>query len=356
MKYHIALSPSCDLQGIAHNAQAKICPSHSIWELSQLLGAKVYQAGEEKVLPIDRMYAKIIGRPEHWALARKLSLELQEGDVIYCNGEHIGIPLATVCNHEGRRLKFVVYFHNINRPRGHLALKLFKIADKIDLFVSTAPSQINFLHHYLGLPKHQVYQLCSQPVDLSFFTPGLPSNSKERPIIGSGGLEKRDYRTLANASKDLDVDIKICAFSHNAKTLKRSFPKVIPSNMSFRFYEWNELLQLYRDSDIVVISLLKNTQEAGLTTLFEAMACRRPVVITRAPGLIDNLIDAGIVMGVNPYDATGMKQAIQSLLNDPHKAEIYAQRGYELVQKQYNQEKYVQSLFAQLTSRHDIAI
>ncbi|KAF3886337.1 MULTISPECIES: glycosyltransferase family 4 protein [Nostocales] len=353
MKYHIALSPPCDLEGMTRNAQLGMTPSHAIWELSQRLGAKVHQPGEEQILPIDRILAKVIGRPEHWALARNLSLQCDEDDIIYCTGEDVGIPLATLCGLKKRRPKLIGYFHNMNRPRGRLALQIFQVANKIDLFVSTVPSEITFLSQYLQLPKNRIYEVKAQPTDASFFTPGPTSHEKRRPIIGSGGLEKRDYRTLADATKDLDVDVKICAFSNNAKKLKRSFPKLIPNNMSSRFYSWYELLQLYRDSDIVVVPLVENTQEAGLSTLFEAMACCKPVVITRTPGIISKLIDEGIVTGVSPYDSEQMKQAIQNLLDNPYKAQMQAQRGYELVQKQYNQKNYVEYLAMEISSRFE---
>ncbi|KAB8334727.1 glycosyltransferase family 4 protein [Scytonema tolypothrichoides VB-61278] len=344
MKYHIALCPSCDLEAIAQNAQAGKNPRHAICDLSQLLGATIHQPAGELVLPIDKIRAKIIGHPEHWALARKLSFELQENDIIYCTGEHIGFPIAALCAAKQKRSKIIVLVNNINRPRGYLALKLFGLANRIDLFVTTTTTQAEFLRHYLRLSENQVYLLPSLPIDTSFFTPGPTSPNKSRPIISSGGLEKRDYRTLAHATQDLDVDVKICAFSRNTTARRRTFPKVIPSNMSFRFYEWCELLQLYRDSDIVVLSLFENNYQAGLTTLFEAMACRRPVIITRSPGMISELIDSGIITGVNPCDPVGLKQAIQDLLNDSQKAEILAHRGYELMHNQHNHEKYVQLL------------
>ncbi|MEC4816478.1 MAG: glycosyltransferase family 4 protein [Scytonema sp. PMC 1069.18] len=356
MKYYIVLSPACDLESIKTNAEAGLRPSHVILDLSQLLGAEVYQPGADKVLPIDRMLAKIIGRPEYWALARKLSVQIQEDDVIYCTGEDIGIPIATLCSSQQKSPKIVVFAHNLNRPRGRVALKLFDVANKIDLFVTTASSQVKFLHDYLKLPEERVYEIPSQPTDTSFFKPGLASQDKQRPMIGSGGLERRDYKTLAEATKDLNVDVKICAFSPNAKKLKRAFPEQIPSNMSFRFYDWCELLQLYRDSDIVAVTVFENTQQAGLTTMFEAMACRRPVVVTRSPGIIAELIDAGIVTGVNPCDPNDLKSAIQSLLNDPQKAKIQAQRGYELVAKQFNQRTYVEALLNQLTEKHNLPL
>lgn len=350
MKYHIALIPPCDLEGITQNALAGKCPNHVIWAMSQHLGATVYQPGSEPVLPIDEIRAHIIGRPEYWALARKLSSLLEEDDVIYCTGEHIGIPIATLCAAKQKRPKIVVYIHNINRPRARLALKLFNIADQIDLFVTTVPSQAQFLRHDLRLPENRVYLFMSQPIDTSFFTPGSALQNKLRPVIGSGGLEKRDYKTLADATRNLNVDVKICAFSRNAVALKRAFPEVMPSNMSCGFYDWCELVQLYRDSDLVVITLFENNYEAGLTTLFEAIACRRPVVITRTSGIIGDLIDSGILTGVNPRDPVGLKQAILNLLNAPEKAQAQAERGYELVQNQFNHVKYSQALVTKLIS------
>jgi len=350
LKYHIALNTPSDLEAIAQNAQAGKCPSHVMWEMSQFLGAKVHQPRADLVLPTDKILAKIIGRPEHWALAHKLSLELQEDDVIYCDGEDLGFAIATACGVKHNRPKIVVLVHNINRPRGRLALKLFDVANRIDLFVTGFTSQAEFLCNYLGLPENRIYLLSAPPIDTFFFTPGLPSNKKLRPMIASGGMEKRDYRTLAAATEDLNVDVKICAFSRNAIAQKKTFPEIIPPNMSHGFYDWCELVQLYRDSDLVVITMFENNYQAGLTTMFEAMACRRPVVMTRSSGIIGELINLGIVTGVNIGDSNGLKKTIVQLLNDPQKTEIQAQLGYEFILQQFNHNSFIQALVSKLFS------
>lgn len=351
MKYHIALSLNHDLEVIAKTATAGKCPSHIISEMSQYLGARIYQPRAVTVAPRDNMLAKIIGRPENWALARQVSLQLKEDDIIYCDGEDAGIPITAMSGGLRHRPKIVMYIHNLNRPRGRLALKLFNLKDKVDLFITGNTSQAELLRSYLSLPEKRVYKIHSQaPVDISFFTPGMVSHSKLRPVIGSGGLEKRDYQTLALATSELDVDVKICAFSPSRTASGKTMPKVIPKNMSCRFYDWCELLQLYRDSDLVVVPLFENKYQAGLTTLFEAMACRRPVVITRSEGIIDDLIDSDIVTGVNPCDPVGLKQAIEELLNNPSKASAQAQRGYELVIKEFNNSKYIQTFAKKLIS------
>ncbi|GAX40649.1 putative glycosyl transferase [Tolypothrix sp. NIES-4075] len=352
-KYHIALNNRFDLEQMNRDAQADKSPSHVMWDISQLLKATVYQPGEEPLLPLDRIRACISSRPEHWALARKLSSILKEDDVIFCTGEDIGFAIASLCGDRLHSPKIVVFIRNINRPRSRLLLKLFQLADRVDLFLTDNPALANFLRDYLGVAPNRVRLFCEQPTDISFFTPGLASANKKRPIIASGGLEKRDYGTLAEATRSLDVDVNICAFSPNATTLSRTFPKAIPANMSYRYYDWYELRQLYRDADVVAITLFPNNYQAGLSTMFEAMACRRPVIITQTPGIINDIINYGSVIGVNPGDFVELKAAILSLINNPKKAETIAQQGYELVRNHYNHNTYIKALVTTLTSKYD---
>jgi glycosyltransferase involved in cell wall biosynthesis len=124
----------------------------------------------------------------------------------------------------------------------------------------------------------------------------------------------------------------------------------MPENMSSRFYEWPDLLQLYRDADLVAVSLLDNKYCAGLTCMMEAMACQRPVIITRTEGLVEYLAPPGIVTTVNPGDAAGWREAIVHLLSNPQEAESQAQRGYEMVVNQHSSERYVDVLAQKLRS------
>jgi glycosyltransferase involved in cell wall biosynthesis len=318
-----------------------------MWALSQRLGATVHQPGAEPVLPLDRIRSKIAGRPEHWALARTLSEQLTSDDLIYCTSEDVGIPVAALCGAKPNRPKIVVFIHNIDRPRGRVALKLFRLAERTDLFVTNARPQFDFLRRYLRLPESRIHTLPEQ-TDTTFFTPGFPSPDKRRPVIASAGLEKRDYRTLAEATQDLEVDVKISGFSADTRPNSRAFPKTMPANMSRRFYSWPELVQLYRDADAVAVSLTDSKYCAGLTTLLEAMACRRPVVVTRTRGLADYLATPGTLTTVNPGDPACLRQAIVNLLNNPQEAQAQAQRGYELTVKLHNSERYVEALTAQL--------
>ncbi|MEG5001044.1 glycosyltransferase family 4 protein [Microcoleus sp. B4-D4] len=349
MKYHLALGRKIDLDGIDRDAQLGKCPRHVLRALRDRLNATVHAPDGEAISSLDKLRSKISSKPEHWAAARKLSEQVSSGDVIYCTGEDIGIPVAVLCGAKPDRPKIVVYFHNIDRPRGRVALKLFGLANRIDLCITNARLQYNFLCEYVGLPETRVCMLPEQ-TDIKFFTPGSTSPQKRRQTIVSTGLEKRDYKILAEATKNLDVDVKISSFSKDAVAVAKAFPETMPENMSNRFYEWPDLVQLYRDADVVAVSLVDNQFCAGLTSMLEAMACRRPVVITRTHGLVDYLALPGIVKAVNPKDAKGLQEAIVQLLKNPQEAEAQAQRGYEMAVNHHNSEHYVDVLVEKLRS------
>jgi glycosyltransferase involved in cell wall biosynthesis len=352
MKYHIVLSRHFDLERFEQEALADQSPRHTLRTLSQKLNAVVHDPSEYVacITTSDRILSKLTGgsQPQHWAMARTLAPKLTADDIVFCIGEDTGYPIAAMCEVQNRP-KMAVLVHNANRPRSRLAMKLFKLAGRIDLFITNTAFKADFLRQYLNIPSQRVY-LVDEQTDTLFFSPGPQSANKKRPIVGSGGLEQRDYRTLAKATQDLDVDVKVCAVSATARTYPDTFPDVLPGNMSCDYYDWRGLRQLYRDSDVVVISLKPHNYQAGFATLFEAMACRRPVIMTRTRGLAEKFADAGVIVGVKPGDAKGMRQAIIHLLEHPDEAEAIAQQGYELVQQYYNSEQYIKALTDKLIS------
>ncbi|MEO1559767.1 MAG: glycosyl transferase, partial [Cyanobacteria bacterium J06632_19] len=111
MKYHIALNSIDDIRDVAIKNQLGQNPAHVMWDMSQVLKAQIHQPIDVEVLPKDRRMARVFGFPEHWALARKLSEQLDDNDVIYCDGEPLGIPIATLCSQKQKRPKIAVLFH-----------------------------------------------------------------------------------------------------------------------------------------------------------------------------------------------------------------------------------------------------
>ena len=331
-----------DLAALSLEAEAGQRPRHGMWLLSQKLQAQIHQPKDLSVAPLDRLRAKIIRSPESWALARMLASQLNAEDCVFCTSESGGLQLVAACGDQRDRPKIAVFTHNLDRPRGRVALKLWWAADRADLFLACSRLQTDFLQQYLNIPPVKASFIWDH-TDTQFFTPGAPAAAKKRPQIVSVGLEQRDYRTLAAATADLDVDTRISGFSQDASALSKAFPEQMPANMSRQFYAWPDLLKLYRSADVVVISLYENRYAAGVQVLMEAMACQRPVVVTATAGLQDYLDEKAMTI-VQPGNSQQLRQAILQLLEQPADALSKAQQGYEIAQQRHRMERYIEDI------------
>ncbi len=348
MDFHLATSRAFDFDMFVQRSQDDKGPRHTIHQISQYLSATIQQPDPSSVTPLDHVLSKMIGQPSHWALARRLAKQLRPDDVVYCTGEDVGIPLAILLKLRRDRPKLAISVMAPDRVRPRTLLQRLGLADCIQLFTVTDQYKANYLKNLLNLPDSQVYLLPEQ-TDARFFTPGEGTIPKSRPLIASAGLEQRDYLTLAQATTDQDVDIKICAFSPNASAGTRTkMPDPIPGNMEIRYFEFDELRDLYRTADMVVVNLLKNQYSAGLTVLMEAMACNRPVIMTRNIGFSSELMDQELVLGVEPGDVSGLKAAIAHVLNNPQEAKEMAQRAHDYFLNHNTSEHYVQFLSQRL--------
>ena len=343
MNYHIILSIPFDLEGISQQAAAGKRPRHAMWDLGQKLGATIHQPDSESITLQDTLFSKVCSKPEQWAMARKLVKELTANDTVFCVGEDVGLPLALLCRNKPNRPKLVVKIMAPERFRVRTLLSIFKLDHVIDLFLTNTQIKANTIQHNLDIGAERVYVLPEQ-TDARFFTPAAPE-PRTRSLIASAGREQRDYKTLAMATQDLEVDIEVCALSPNAsKGTQVAFPDPIPSNMSFYPYDWPDFRQMYRNADLVVVSLLDNHYSAGLTVLMEAMACARPVLMTRTPGLAEALIDKGIVAGVDPGNAVEMRKMITHYLDHPDEANALAEKGYQYFQAEHTSELFIDRL------------
>jgi len=346
MKYHIAFGCPTNLEKIAHESSQGQCPRHAMLLLQARLNAAIHQPETDYVQFTDRLNAKLIGTPATWAMARRLAKQLSKEDVVIATGEDIGIPLAVMFSQQRDRPRLAIITHNLNRPKARLFLKLWQIHKSVDLFLPFCTPQVDFLKQYLGIPALRVQKLPGH-ADQQFFTPGPPASLKTRPVIVSVGLEQRNYQVLAEATANLDVDVQISAFSRDAKAIGRAFPKVMPANMTHQFYAWRDLVQLYRDADLVVISTVDNQYAAGVTTLVEAIACRRPVIASASRGLTEYL-PPGMIDSFIPGDADGLKQAIIRNLSDRQQAEAKAAQAHDFAMQHYSMERHVDTIVESL--------
>ena len=346
MKYYIILT-SIQAERIRKETRSKSeLPQSDLTLLAQNLDATFVtpESYAIEVKPIDKIRAKLSATPENWAFARAIAPQFTAEDVVFCPGEEIGIPLVSICSSLEKRPKIVVWFHRITGLRSRIALKLFRIGRFVDYGIVCSRLNQNFLQNYLNLTEEQIF-FWWYPINVDYFTPKTETTSrKQRPLIVSCGLEQRDYRLLAAATNELDVDVRVAGFSQFQSIVAKTFPKVMPENMSNKKYSLPELTRLYRDADVVAVCLKQNNGTSGVTVLTEAMACCKAIICTRTKGLDDYLDDEEAIITIEPEDAAGLKKAILYLLNNPEEAKLRAKRAYQLANRRHNLENQVEIL------------
>lgn len=369
---HIALSKPLNFPSILAEAEADRAPSHILLNLAQRLPVTFHIPGApplfadpahpprmphclapETPLPAptlsDKLHGRLFPTPALWAHARQILASTSPTDTIYCTGEDIGLPLATLAKKLKNPPKITTFIHNLNRPRAKALLALHHPLKHIHTFFSNTPLQLDFLRSK-KIPQNRLLLLPEQ-IDTHFFRPPAPDTrhpTPDTPLLVSVGLEQRDYKTLATATHDLPIHVKISGFSKDARAMANAFPDPLPQNMTRQFYDWPALRDLYHHATLVIVPLFSNRYCAGLTAFLEAAACNVPTIITATPGLTP-LLPQNACLTVPPHNPEALRTAIQSLLENPQRAAALATNAHTWLHAEHTPTHFLNTLLPHLT-------
>ena len=155
-------------------------------------------------------------------------------------------------------------------------------------------------------------------VDTRFWNPGATAPGREVLAIGNDGA--RDWETLVRAAPSIAAPVHVLT--------RHTAPAELPANVTWEPADWHrslisdeEILARYRRAAAVVVPLRDVPQPSGQSVTLQAMACGRPVVLTRTRGLWDrSLRDGENVRLVAPSDPGALVGRIAELLDDPPRA------------------------------------
>ncbi len=251
-------------------------------------------------------------------------------DVIYSNGENVSIPLAVLFKFCHRRPAHVLIAHRLSPKKKRPFFRLLKAHHQMDILFMYSTLQMEFAKRELGIADEKLRWIPFQ-VDADFFRP-LPI--QPRRMICCAGLEWRDYPTLIRAVEGLDVEVCLAAASPWSKHRNETEDRPLPPNVSARRYDYKELRQLYNESLFVVVPLYENDFQAGITTMLEAMAIGKAVMVTKTHGQRDMLVEGVHGRYIPVGDSEAWRTAIQEWLANPDAVRQMGENGRELVEKQ----------------------
>lgn len=323
--YHFVLAQPMDVAARRREVEGEDAPRHFFLALAERLEATVYSPEKAVSEPVSRaLVHKILKTPDPFiALAEQVAKSCGDTDVIFCLGEAASLPIAHALRRRGKRTRLASFGHNLQRPRIRVAALLVGLVNRVDLW---------FVFTQGAVQSPQRFRVYLEQTDDAFFceAPGPLTEARaktDRPLLVSVGLERRDNMTLAEATRDLDVDVAITAFSRDAAPTGRAVPDPLPDNMTSRFYTWRELVDLYTAADIVVVPLCQTTYAAGITSVLEAAATGKPIIATGTQALRDAFSDPDSILWVPAGDPEALRQAVLALMADPERRADMAARA-----------------------------
>ncbi len=272
-----------------------------------------YAAVAQEGHPLVRLIRALAGRDA--ALAMLGFLRRRRYDALFTNGENVGIPLALLLKMVRHRPGHVTIGHRLSAGKKRLFFTLLRADRQMDTIFVYAQTQRDYGQVRLGI-KQEKLCLIRFHADQRFFRP-LPEIAVAPNQLCSAGLEWRDYPTLLAAVTDLpELSVRLAAASPWSKHTDETAHRVLPPHVTARRYDYAELRHLYASSSFVVIPLYENDFQAGVTTLLEAMAMGKAVIVTRTTGQRDVVTDGENGLTVEPGDAAGLREAIRRLYTD----------------------------------------
>jgi glycosyltransferase involved in cell wall biosynthesis len=265
-----------------------------------------------------RLLARVAG--DNVLLAWSCFRRRKDHQVVFTDGEQVGVPLAALSLVVRRRPRHVMIGHRLSARKKVLVHRLLRLRARIDRVIVYASSQQRVAIDELDYPPADVV-LTPFMVDTRFWrSEQVGSSDRTRPMICAVGQELRDYPTLVAAVRGLDVDVVVAAASPWSKRADSSAGLDIPPNMEVRAFDLFDLRQLYGDAAFVVVPLQETDFQAGITTVLEAMSMGKAVVCTRTTGQTDAVVEGENGVYVPPGDGDALRGAVERLLDDPDTA------------------------------------
>jgi glycosyltransferase involved in cell wall biosynthesis len=261
-------------------------------------------------------------------------------DVIVTDAERSGLVLALLLKISRTRRGHIMAGHWLSPLRKRVLLQWFGAGEAIDRLMVFGSSQERFALEQLRLPRWKV-ELVPTAADADFWHPlGLPQSG-----ICSAGLERRDYQTLVEAVRGLDLRVTIAPAS--PWTTRGRFPGYeLPTNVIRRHLDYLELRELYDRSEFVVIPLLDVDFQAGSLVMYEAMAMGKAVIASRTRGHAtgDIVKDGETGILVPPGDPEALRDAIIRLHEDPAEARRMGANARRIVERGLNHDGYLRRM------------
>jgi len=184
---------------------------------------------------------------------------------------------------------------------------------------------------------HAPIEIIGHRIDTQFFTP--QAQPAEGPILSLGEDTGRDFEGLLSAIEGLDADIVIKTRRQRGRIKPELHPRV---SMISDWLSYRDLRQLYATSRFVVVPLLETINANGVTSVLEAGAMGKAIVVTDTPAIRDFIVPAETCLTVPPKDPVALRAAIERLLAEPETCERLGTNARRFIESKFSERAFAQ--------------
>lgn len=190
--------------------------------------------------------------------------------------------------------------------------------------LSTA--QLPVLRDEWGVPERSLHWL-PFGIDAEFWSLGTadsPAHADRPLVLGVGNDRHRDHSGLVTAVAGLPARLELVT----------ALPIDVPPDVGERVpvLDHVALRSRYAAASVVAVLMRPNRHVSGVTTVLEAQAMGRPVVVTDTPGMRDYVSPDSAVL-VPPGDPAAARRAIADLLADRARVAAMGAAGRDFVRR-----------------------
>lgn len=304
-------------------------------EIARVLGGELAHPPSASVFGA-RLERKLL-RGGNWRQAWHLRRERPRCFVSL--SEPIGMPLSFM---GARQVPHLLIAHNLTTERRRAFQRRTRYLERFDRIIVLSRGQERFLREETAVRPERIHFVYDK-VDHRFFAPSV--DVPKTGYVLAVGSEQRDYATLVAASSALGAPTVIVASSLWNKPHEiadRELPDCVTVR---RDLSYRELRELYDGAALVVVPVRAGIEyAAGVNAVMEAMAMRRPLIVSRTPGLVD-YVDHGVTGHiVAPEDTRALADAMRLLLSDRAEAGRLAGNARAVIEGGRNLDTYVQAV------------
>jgi glycosyltransferase involved in cell wall biosynthesis len=248
--------------------------------------------------------------------------EASRYDVIVTMGARESLTYGLLCLLTGRPSKQVMTEIFIDEPSmglfWHTKLLLYRIiAERCYGILTNSSAETDSISKRFLIPKERTIYV---PMHTNILDPRM--TERDEGFILSAGFTQRDFDCLIRAADKIPCRIVIIC-GHEEK-----LPTVLHPNVEVhRSCSRDDYMGMLNRCSLVVLPLTRTSRSTGQVVLLEAMALGKPVIASRAPGMLDHIRHGENGLLFDAGDSDTLAAFCCDLIGNPAKATALGQQA-----------------------------